>query len=666
MKTKTLLLTALFSLSFLASCTKISLEDLLTEMTDRTEMAKLSKHPYKLYQASSYDRASKSPKENWFANNDHTQFVREEKTDNGIEYVLMDAQAPGAITRFWTTFHATNFSMGTLRFYLDGAKEPQIEGRIDSLFINNQLFGKTLAFPAARFLEGGHWFHGSNIYAPIPFGKSCKITYQKRYPDAKDILYYNINYRLYEAGTRVETLPHQAEKNPVIKQLYADASERLNNKAAPQGEQIKRTNQTLAAGAELSIPLKGSKYIQQIQLKLNAENLYQALRQTVIALNFDGKPKAWVPVGEFFGTSYLINPSENWVTKVSKDGSMQIDLPMPFQQQADIKLINYGSQEVQIEKLTLSVADWKWDSRSLYFNANWQLRAGIPTNEKQDLNYNTIQGKGKYVGDVLSLYNRAEQWWGEGDEKIYVDGEAFPSHFGTGTEDYFGYAWCSNVNFQSPFIAQPKGDGNRNVGMSINARWRMLDALPFTESLRFDMELWHWRQCKMDYATTSYWYGTEDTKSSVQVDEQSVQVPLSFSNEYQVDNFQVAQKNGGIASSESYVLPGWFVRFAKLWNGIQVGDELTLSFDAHHSQKGKMHAGFKLQPNSVVVDIYLNEQLAYENLNLVKADGAAVENIASKESVNLQQGENTLRIVVKELAKNKEFGAMVFDSFYLE
>jgi hypothetical protein len=32
-------------------------------------------------------------------------------------------------------------------------------------------------------------------------------------------------------------------------------------------------------------------------------------------------------------------------------------------------------------------------------------------------------------------------WWGEGDEKIWVDGEAFPSIFGTGTEDYYAYSW---------------------------------------------------------------------------------------------------------------------------------------------------------------------------------------------------------------------------------
>ena len=38
--------------------------------------------------------------------------------------------------------------------------------------------------------------------------------------------------------------------------------------------------------------------------------------------------------------------------------------------------------------------------------------------------------------------NPVEAWWGEGDEKVFVDGEKFPSHFGTGTEDYYGYAWC--------------------------------------------------------------------------------------------------------------------------------------------------------------------------------------------------------------------------------
>lgn len=37
-------------------------------------------------------------------------------------------------------------------------------------------------------------------------------------------------------------------------------------------------------------------------------------------------------------------------------------------------------------------------------------------------------------------------WWGEGDEKFFVDGEKFPSSFGTGSEDYIGYAWRLNLH----------------------------------------------------------------------------------------------------------------------------------------------------------------------------------------------------------------------------
>ena len=70
-----------------------------------------------------------------------------------------------------------------------------------------------------------------------------------------------------------------------------------------------------------------------------------------------------------------------------------------------------------------------------------------------------------YVGDCLTLFNTVYAWRGEGDEKIYVDGESFPSHFGTGTEDYYGYAWCRPERFTGhPFIAQPDGSGNFDPG----------------------------------------------------------------------------------------------------------------------------------------------------------------------------------------------------------
>ena len=55
---------------------------------------------------------------------------------------------------------------------------------------------------------------------------------------------------------------------------------------------------------------------------------------------------------------------------------------------------------------------------------------------------------------MLHLINYHRGWWGEGDEKIYVDGEDFPSHFGTGTEDYYGYAWCRPEEFAERGLSQ--------------------------------------------------------------------------------------------------------------------------------------------------------------------------------------------------------------------
>jgi hypothetical protein len=136
-----------------------------------------------------------------------------------------------------------------------------------------------------------------------------------------------------------------------------------------------------------------------------------------------------------------------------------------------------------------------------------------------DINYTKLEGEGIYVGDVLVLFNTEPRWWGEGDEKIYVDGEGFPSHIGTGTEDYYGYAWCRPESFTNhPFISQPDGSGNLAPGYTVNIRYRGLDGIPFKESLTFDMELWHWTKALMNYAVATFWYMKPGGKCFVEPD----------------------------------------------------------------------------------------------------------------------------------------------------
>jgi len=171
----------------------------------------------------------------------------------------------------------------------------------------------------------------------------------------------------------------------------------------------------------------------------------------------------------------------------------------------------------------------------MYFGAAWHEYFHIISKDEQgqDLNFVDIKGKGVYAGDQITVFNTSYEWWGEGDEKIFVDGETFPSCFGTGTEDYYGYAFGRPNPFSHPFISQPVGDGNEgnssNGGLTVNMRHRSLDAIPFKQSINANMELWHWAAAPLNYAITTYWYVKLPFNINIKPDIKSVQNPVAQS-----------------------------------------------------------------------------------------------------------------------------------------
>jgi len=501
----------------------IHLVSLLEDMLDRTKIAEFPHPEFTCKQASSYNRRSKTPgNPDWFAGCDFDQFYGSVDVGGRKEWIMLDVDGPGVVTRWWLTQFN---NAGTIRIYLDGAAEPLVAGQGIKL-VGGVEGGILTGPPLATIVSGGR-----NLYLPIPFVAHCRITFESQKAGANftnaapsfanESLFYNINYLQYPAGTAVKslTLADLEANRGLIAKVGRELLQPENN-VLLIGRKVAGGRETLKPGESLVRQVGGSGAVAVLRLKLNASDISQAMRSTILTAAFDGKQTIAAPVGEFFGCGPGLNPFKDWWRMVDKDGWMTCWWPMPFKESAAVSVTNHSTTEpVEVELADIGITDWKWTGRTMIFHTAWRgenrVRFGSNSDPQyiKDWNYVTITGRGVYVGDSLSLYNRPAMqgglgpWWGEGDEKIFVDGEAFPSHFGTGSEDYYGYAFNGGSPFSTPFHCQPMAKGNSGIGHTTNARVRFHDRIPFKTGFKFDMEVYHWQPgTRNDYATTTHWY----------------------------------------------------------------------------------------------------------------------------------------------------------------
>lgn len=463
---------------------------LLDDMVDLAAMAEFPSPPYTCKQFSSYDRESKSPEDakSWFANRDAGQFLRVDQRGGRKEFVMMDAAGPGAVVRIWSANPS-----GTIRVYLDGADTPVLETPMGDL-----LGGR---FPGLPRPIAGECSKGWNLYFPIPYAKSCRIT-----SDA-DKFYYHVNYRTYPSGTQVESF--QLEQLQSLSEPIAKVAARLADPLATPdklGGSSEAFEFELPPGSRDRQEFSGPKAISRSVVRIQAADLEAALRGLVVKVQFDGEPCIEAPLGDFFASAPGINPFATLPLGMTKDGQMICQWFMPFKDSAVVEVVNHSGQNVTLHG-DVTLEDYAWTERSMHFHAKWRTQFDVPTRPMIDWNYLTVTGQGVFAGVAFAIDSPVKVWWGEGDEKIYVDGEKFPSHFGTGTEDYYGYAWGSPQLFSHAYHAQPRCDGPNNYGRTSLNRFHILDRVPFTKDFRFDMELWHWDEhCKVNLAVTAYWY----------------------------------------------------------------------------------------------------------------------------------------------------------------
>ena len=216
-----------------------------------------------------------------------------------------------------------------------------------------------------------------------------------------------------------------------------------------------------------------------------------ALRKLALRITWDGQsePAVWCPLGDFFGTAPGVNLFKTLPMGMTEQGFYSYWY-MPFAKSAVVELVNEMRRERTVE-FEITRAAGRGRSQGLgYFHTKWHRdTVELPKDRWPDWIMLRTQGRGRFCGVMLHVWNPRGGWWGEGDEKFFVDGEKFPSTFGTGSEDYFGYAWCNPNLFQKPYHCQTMTQDNR--GHQSVARWHIVDNVPFQKSFEACIEKYY-------------------------------------------------------------------------------------------------------------------------------------------------------------------------------
>ncbi len=519
--TSTPTFTATFTPTPTSTPTPLGVVHFLDRLIDLDRLATLEEEGVTCKQFSSYDQRSKYDEAkneyvDWDANGDAGNYLRVEPSG---EAVMAEMEGPGCIFRIWSAN-----PQGKIRFYFDGATTPSCEFDFNDLFnADKSPFPRPLVWQRRVDLGGDN--PASNCYMPIPYAKSCKVT-----ADSAQKQYYHIGYTTFSKETRVTTFrmkrtaEEEAELNRICEALK-------NSGVDPQpvdGMQFIEKALCLEPGQPQTLAeFNNPGTIRQLFAKLNSPERF-ARRKVLLQIFWDGAEKAAVeaPIGDFFGDAWEEAEYKSLPMGITADLNYCY-WRMPFQKSARIVATNQGEAPADL-KFKAAWSPGSPSANAAYFHARWR-RDPI----SKDFDYPLLEctGKGRFVGAALFPDNLHGGWWGEGDEKVYVDGEKFPSTFGTGSEDYFGDAWGIRT-FVNPYHGcVTKEEWNSGRAQSVY-RWHIADDIPFNQSYRMTIENYTAQEKdrqKNDYSSMAYWYqapGGENFFASVPVEERIPHGPI--------------------------------------------------------------------------------------------------------------------------------------------
>jgi hypothetical protein len=217
------------------------------------------------------------------------------------------------------------------------------------------------------------------------------------------------------------------------------------------------------------------------------------LRGLRIDMYWDGatKPAVSAPLGDFFGVGLGRMATFQSALFSNPEGrSFNCVVPMPFRTGMRIVMTNESGRDLPelFYDVNYTLGD-RHPANVLYFHAHF--RRENPTKLQQDYEIlPRVEGRGRYLGTNIGVITDRgtyhNTWWGEGEIKIYLDGDRdLPTLVGTGTEDYVGTAWGQG---QYAHLYQGSPVADEGQGQWCFYRYHIPDPVYFRRDVRVTMQ----------------------------------------------------------------------------------------------------------------------------------------------------------------------------------
>ena len=630
--------------------------DLINRLTDLEQLAVLPEEGEKCQQAASWDRASMYDAAtgeyvNWGANSDGTGIIRRE----GDAEVFAEIEGPAVIWRIWSAAPTAKH----VKIYLDGADEPAVDLPFAAYFD-----GKHAPFTREALVH--KTASGLNNYTPIPFQKSCKIVAEKGWGH-----YYHFTYTTYPKDTKLPTFSMKltGAESKALDRANAILTNGGSDPAGKRDEEKTIVQDILLEPSESQSILNWDvpAALTAIKVKMDipdGDEAYDLLRDITLSISWDAEknPSVWAPLGDFFGTAPGENHYRSLPLGMTDDGFYGYWY-MPFKS-ADIYLRNDSEKPVKL-RFEVTVAPLSRPIEQLgRFHVKWHRDSDLDPGRRPDWTMLKTKGRGRFCGVMLHLWHPRGGWWGEGDEKFFIDGEKFPSTFGTGSEDYFGYAWGNPALFENCYHNQTISMNNKGH-ISVN-RWHIGDNVPFMNSFEGSIEKYYPNNRPNLYACTSYWYldrkGVDHYKPVPVGERTGYWWPISV---YRVkgaiegEKLRILHKTGGNTTTQALSGKSSSNEAQLWWTGGKPQDVLELALPVEESGTFAVKVQLTKAVDYGIVEMYLDGKKMRGSPFDLFNNGVVATGELDAGVFTLTKGEHKLRIEIvgaNDKAKGYLFG----------